>query len=106
MPDFRFEVLPKRLDSRRQARCRDDARGNTERDGEEELKVSKKVAVQLMLQMMRPRTGVQLSAPTARKMPASATDMAIGGWLLDDLYLLQRIELKSPDMIHLPMSDA
>jgi hypothetical protein len=62
MPDFRFEVLPKKLDSRRQAQCRDDARGNTERDGEEELKVSKKVAVQLMLQMMRPRTGVQLSA--------------------------------------------
>jgi hypothetical protein len=44
--------------------------------------------------------------PTARKMLASATEMAIGGWMLEDLYFLYRIDLKSSDMILLPMSDA
>jgi hypothetical protein len=64
-PGFRFEVLPKKLDSRRQARCRDGARGNTDdRTGRGRgAQGLKKVAVQLLLlQMMRPRTGVQFSA--------------------------------------------
>jgi hypothetical protein len=39
-------------------------------------------------------------------MLASATEMAIGGWMLEDLYFLYRIDLKSSDMILLPMSDA
>jgi hypothetical protein len=83
-PGFRFEVLPKKMDSRRQAQCRDGARGK-HRTGKRSSR-SQKGRGSAAANDAAQDWGFNSRQPTAREVPASATDMAIG-CMLEELSL-------------------